>query len=93
MSNKKTFYITLYGKVQGVGFRYFAREKALEYSLTGWVKNLPDRTVEIEVKGETSNIEVFIDFLKIGNGYSRVDKFHKTEITNPRSYHSFQIKY
>ncbi len=93
LSNKKTFHIVVSGRVQGVGFRYFVREKALEYQLSGWVKNCPNRTVEIEVEGDSNQLEIFVDFLKIGNGYSRITQLSKTEILPTRNYTSFQIKY
>ena len=45
------------GTVQGVGFRYTARNYAVRLGLTGWVKNLPDGNVEIFVQGKKEVIE------------------------------------
>ena len=45
-------HIIFYGRVQGVGFRYYAVQKANQLGLTGWVKNLYDGSVEMEVEGE-----------------------------------------
>ena len=47
------------GDVQGVGFRYSARALAAETGVTGWVRNLPDGTVEAEVQGSLSQIGAF----------------------------------
>ena len=44
------------GRVQGVGFRYRARYAAQRHGLTGWVKNLWDERVEMEVQGEAADI-------------------------------------
>lgn len=45
------------GTVQGVGFRFTVQRHALSLDLTGWVKNLPDGSVEILVNGPKKNIE------------------------------------
>lgn len=44
-------HIIFHGRVQGVGFRYWSCMIATELGLTGWVKNLSDGTVEMEVQG------------------------------------------
>ena len=48
MQTKIRKHIVFYGRVQGVGFRYYAVNKANQLGLTGWVKNLPDGTVEMK---------------------------------------------
>ena len=48
------------GTVQGVGFRYTARQLARGYSITGYVKNLPDGRVEIFVEGPADQIDAFL---------------------------------
>lgn len=53
-----------YGRVQGVGFRYYAVNKANQLGLTGWVRNLPDGTVEMEVQGYEEQIDELIIFLQ-----------------------------
>lgn len=64
--NKKTVensirrHIIFYGSVQGVGFRYHAYHKARSLGLTGWVRNLYDGTVEMEVQGTESLIDELI---------------------------------
>ena len=52
------------GRVQGVGFRYYAVQKANQLGLTGWVKNLYDGSVEMEVEGEEPLIDQLIIFLQ-----------------------------
>lgn len=85
--------MTLIGRVQGVGFRHFARQKALELNLGGWVCNKVDGSVELEVEGRPEVIDSFIDYLKIGNGYSRIDRIFKSELPELSEYQSFYIKY
>ncbi len=50
----------IYGNVQGVGYRVWAKKIAENYSLTGWIKNCEDSTVECEVSGDQKKIEFFI---------------------------------
>lgn len=64
MQTKIRKHIVFYGRVQGVGFRYYAANKANQLGLTGWVKNLPDGTVEMEVQGEEPLIDQLIIFLQ-----------------------------
>lgn len=48
------------GTVQGVGFRYYVQDVAEEMGITGWVRNLPDGTVEIDAEGEADILDAFI---------------------------------
>ena len=64
MQTKIRKHIVFYGRVQGVGFRYYTVNKANQLGLTGWVKNLPDGTVEMEVQGEEPLIDQLIIFLQ-----------------------------
>ena len=52
------------GFVQGVGFRYTTRMLASGYGVTGWVRNLPDGTVELEAQGKKEEVRTFIDRIK-----------------------------
>jgi acylphosphatase len=54
------------GRVQGVGYRWFVRGQARGLRLTGWVRNLRDGTVEAEVHGEPSAIEVLVERMRAG---------------------------
>lgn len=51
------------GRVQGVGFRYRSYYIAQSHGLTGWVANLRDDRVEMEVQGEEEAIDLFLDQL------------------------------
>jgi acylphosphatase len=48
------------GRVQGVGFRYTVKELARGFDVCGWVKNLADGSVELQVMGEKDELESFI---------------------------------
>lgn len=67
----RRFVIT--GRVQGVGFRYFAHETAAREGLHGWARNLPDRSVEVLVEGEAESVERFERALRHGPRGARVE--------------------
>ena len=60
------------GRVQGVGFRFFTQSEATKLRLTGWVKNLNNGDVTMEVQGAAADVEELISRLKKGNGFSKV---------------------
>jgi acylphosphatase len=49
-------HVVVRGRVQGVGFRWFVRERATELDLAGWVKNRADGCVEVLADGDASTI-------------------------------------
>lgn len=63
MEQKVRKHILFYGRVQGVGFRYYSVHKARQLGLTGWVQNLYDGSVEMEVQGAEQKIDELVSFL------------------------------
>ena len=53
--------IRFYGDVQGVGFRYTACRAAGGHDVTGYVRNMPDGSVECLVEGEAADVEAFVE--------------------------------
>lgn len=80
--------IKITGRVQGVGFRYFVYHKAVEHEIYGWVKNTRDGGVLVMAQGKESDVQTFLDHLRIGPPLARVDKIVRikkdllTEFTN-----------
>lgn len=60
------------GRVQGVGFRHFARIEATKYNITGFVRNKIDGSVLIEAQGESTALESFIASMHIGPSYAEI---------------------
>lgn len=58
--------------VQGVGFRWFARESARRLDLAGWVRNRPDGAVEVAAEGPTEMVELFLRDVSRGPPGARV---------------------
>lgn len=61
------------GRVQGVGFRFFAREAAQVENLSGWVRNLPDGRVEVLADGDRESVDRFERRLRRGPAGARVE--------------------
>lgn len=68
------------GRVQGVGFRWFAHDTAARDGLHGWVRNLPDGRVEAQVEGEADAVERFERAMRHGPPGSRVDEVEVDEL-------------
>jgi acylphosphatase len=68
----KRVHIIVSGLVQGVGFRMFVMREASARGLSGWTRNLPDGTVEIEAQGNAGLVDELVRQLKIGPSRSRV---------------------
>ena len=65
-------HVRVTGVVQGVGFRWFVREKARRLGLAGWVRNLPDGSVEVAASGEAGQVELLRAVLAQGPDGARV---------------------
>ncbi|MGD8786227.1 MAG: acylphosphatase [Phycisphaerales bacterium] len=80
------------GRVQGVGFRYTTRRIADRYQLTGFVRNLPDGTVEMLAQGSSKDIDGCMrDIEEYFSGYVRDTKVN--EIPPDPKYIDFQITF
>ena len=69
----KSFHAIVRGLVQGVAFRYYTRDAAKALGLVGWVRNLPDGTVEVRAEGEEERLEQLIVRLRQGPRLAKVD--------------------
>lgn len=82
---------TIYGQVQGVGFRMYAYRQAERLGLNGWVKNNSDGTVSFLCEGSDVEINYFIKLMERGNDYSRVEKVDCSD-TSSRGLVSFEVR-
>ena len=71
MRSARRFLIS--GRVQGVGFRYFAEAAAAREGLHGWVRNLPDGRVEASAEGDAEALDRFERAIRHGPPGARVD--------------------
>lgn len=87
----KSFEIKVFGRVQGVGFRFYTKKKASELGLKGSVQNKADGSVYIEVEGQEEAVEQFIIWCNNGPQWARVSKVQMQEIPG-MGYESFNTK-
>lgn len=80
------------GMVQGVGFRYFAQRSTAKHQIKGYVKNLPDGSVEALVQGPEKNVNGFRDDIATGPRFSRVDHIEELVLELDVSYSTFRIE-
>lgn len=81
------------GRVQGVGYRYFARQKANEIGIKGWVKNTHNNGVVIIAQGHEKDITTFIDYLQIGSSGARVSQISKAKMQITNQFSEFKINH
>ncbi len=73
----KAAIIKVYGRVQGVGFRFYTQKKANELGICGHVRNRPDGSVYIEAEGEEEKLEIFLNWCEDGPSWAHVSKCEK----------------
>lgn len=64
--------IRVHGIVQGVGYRYGCRARAVSAGVAGWVRNLPDGGVEAELEGESGAVDAVVEWARTGPSLARV---------------------
>ncbi len=77
MIERQVFY---HGRVQGVGFRYTVKQIASGYEVTGWVRNLSDGRVELQVRGEKTQVEEFLAAISASNLKHHIREQHEGEL-------------
>jgi acylphosphatase len=73
MPDRRFVHITIQGRVQGVGFRYFVERKAIERGLDGWVRNREDGSVEAVFAGAAARVGEMLELCRNGPRGARVD--------------------
>lgn len=81
------------GQVQGVGFRVFVRSEAKKVGVTGWVKNMSDGSVTMELQGEEKIIEQLIEKIKQGRGRIKVTRFEISDLPFAEGEKGFAIRH
>jgi acylphosphatase len=74
MSSSSRVHLHIYGRVQGVSFRYYARQRAQSLGLAGWARNSPDGSVEVVVEGPEENVRHFVNWAHQGPSMAQVDR-------------------
>ncbi len=89
--SRRAVRLRITGRVQGVGFRWFAREEARELGLAGRVKNLPDGSVEVVAVGTVRALESLRETLRKGPPGARVQEIEEQELALLPNERGFEI--
>jgi acylphosphatase len=84
--------LRFFGQVQGVGFRWNARNIARDHGLSGWVANLPDGSVEVVAEGESRELQDFVEALRVRMDGCIRDESRQTAPANGL-YADFEIRH
>ncbi|MGD0843679.1 MAG: acylphosphatase [Geobacteraceae bacterium] len=85
--------VTIKGLVQGVNFRHYTQQTALQHDVTGWVRNLPDGNVAGCFEGEERDVRALIDWCRRGPAWARVDEVLVENEPYRGEFASFNVKF
>jgi acylphosphatase len=90
---KAALHLTVRGRVQGVGYRYYAQRSAAALGLTGFVRNRIDGSVELLAEGDPDKLDQLTTLLKEGPSFAFVEGVDSQKMPYKGSYTHFSIKY
>ncbi|HEY0593739.1 MAG TPA: acylphosphatase [Thermoanaerobaculia bacterium] len=85
--------LRIHGKVQGVGYRFFATRVARRLGLKGHIQNLRDGTVEAIVEGEGSAIDEWVEELREGPRFAEVSRIDQEKKDYRGALGDFDVKF
>jgi len=93
VSSLKAMHIRVAGRVQGVWFRANTQKTAQDLELDGWVRNVPDGSVEIHVQGNESRVNRLLSWCYTGPSGARVDRVDYCDAEVDASLKGFAVRY
>jgi acylphosphatase len=82
----------VYGRVQGVNFRYYTLQRAQRLRLTGWVRNQPDGSVEVRAEGPRTAVEELLAFLHQGPPHAQVERVEAEWLPASGAFRRFDVQ-
>jgi acylphosphatase len=82
--------VVVQGSVQGVFFRAETRDRARSLGLAGWVRNVPDGTVEAVFEGDDERVATMVEWCRRGPGGARVEEV-EVAYSEPEGEEGFSI--
>ncbi len=93
MEKKARVHAVISGRVQGVFFRMETKYAAERFGALGWVKNLPDGTVEAVIEGDETNVEALLEWCGEGPPHARVDRVDSKREEYQGEFQRFDVVY
>lgn len=81
------------GTVQGVGFRWSVRHIAKGFDVTGWIRNLPDGRVELQITGEENEARAFLEAIPKSELGGLIRKQTESKLPEPVAARGFEIRH
>jgi acylphosphatase len=81
------------GHVQGVGFRFTVRHIAKGFDVTGWVRNLSDGQVELQVTGDEEEVRAFLNQVAESELHSLIREQTENKLNEPVAARGFEIRH
>jgi len=81
------------GNVQGVGFRWSVKDVAKGFDVIGWVRNLPDGRVELQVAGEEAEVRAFLEGIGQSHLRAHIRKQFESILPLPPAARGFEIRH
>jgi acylphosphatase len=81
------------GRVQGVGFRWTVRHLAKGFDLIGWIKNLPDGRVQMQISGDAEEIKSFLEAINQSELRAHIRKQNESPLAAPVQATGFEIRH
>jgi acylphosphatase len=91
-SEKGRIRLNVQGRVQGVFYRASTREEAVRLHLTGWVRNLPDGSVEILAEGKRNSLQALTEWCGHGPPYANVIHVKVFDEPYVGEFHTFETR-
>ncbi len=85
--------VEVYGRVQGVGYRYFVQSQACRFGVSGWVRNRRDGSVELEAEGTRAALEQFLQAIRQGPATARVERVDSVWGPYTGQYDGFEVRF
>jgi len=89
----KRIHVKIFGKVQGVGFRFSTKMMAKTLGIKGWIRNCEDGSVEAVFEGKESSVEKILEWCKRGPPLARVDGVEVKEEKYEGEFRNFEIRF
>lgn len=85
--------IAVYGRVQGINFRYYAKKYCITEGINGYVANKEDGSVEIVAQASEEKLKKLLEWVRKSPGFSKVEKIDAEWKVAGKKYEGFEIAY
>ena len=89
-SFQKNLNILITGKLNKAGFRYFIKQRAAKFNITGSVRYKTPDSIIVEACGNSDDLDEFLEYCRLGVPFSKIEKIEVSE-TPLKDYQTFEV--